>query len=96
MSQGFGIEAPGAHSQAPHRQPVRYVVIIEAAGAAVARLFLATREAAGELDASAEDVAQMTHGLMPARGAVGPEWDRALAAHSADERAAAGVYTLEV
>lgn len=96
MSQGFGIEAPGRHSHAPHRQPVRYVVIIEAAGAAVARLFLATREAAGEFDAAAEDVAQMTQGLMPTRGATGAEWDRALAAHSKDERAAAEVYTLEV
>ncbi|MEO6032947.1 MAG: hypothetical protein ABIP61_13775 [Burkholderiaceae bacterium] len=96
MSQGFGIEAPGEHSHTSHRRPVRYVVIIEAAGAAVARLFLDTREAAGEFDAAAEDVARMTQGLMPTRGASGPEWDRALSAHRADERAAAEIYTLAV
>jgi hypothetical protein len=96
MSQSFGIEAPGKHSHTPHRKPARYLVIIDTAGAAVARLFLDTHEAVAEFDAAAEEVAQMTQGLMPARGASGPEWDRALAAHSADERAAAEVFTLEV
>jgi hypothetical protein len=38
----------------------------------------------------------MTRGLVPALGAAGPEWDRALDGHSNTERAAAEVYTLDV
>jgi len=41
-------------------------------------------------------VALMTRGLAPAAGAAGPEWDRALEGHSAAERRAAEVYTLDV
>ena len=44
MSQGFGIEAHGEHLRRPHRQPARYLVIIDAAGSMVARLFLDNRE----------------------------------------------------
>jgi hypothetical protein len=51
---------------------------------------------AGEFDASTEEVAQMTSGLVPARGADGPEWDRALEGHSVTERRGAEVYTLDV
>jgi len=38
----------------------------------------------------------MIRGLAPSRDASGPEWDRALGGHSAAERAAAAVYTLDV
>lgn len=95
MNQGYGIESPGEHSHAPHRKPARYLVIIDAAGSTLARLFLDTREQIGEVDAGTEEVAQMTHGLKPVTGAQGTEWDRALQGHSAAERAAAEVYALE-
>ncbi|MBC7704056.1 MAG: hypothetical protein H7274_08985 [Rhodoferax sp.] len=62
----------------------------------VARLFLATREAAGEFDAGVEEVAIMTRGLIPESGATGPEWDVVLQGHNAAERSAAQVYTLDV
>lgn len=96
MNDGFGIESPGAHRRAALQKPARYVVIIESGGPMVARLFLESRELVGEFDAAAEEVAEMTQGLQPARGAAGPEWDRALAGHSAAERAAASIYTLDV
>ena len=96
MNQGFGIEPPSAHHHAPLQQPVRYVVIIDAGGSMVARLFLASRELVAEFDAGTEEVVQMTQGLIPAHDAVNAEWDRALAGHSAAERAAAEVYTLDV
>jgi hypothetical protein len=95
MDETFGIESPARHHEGARRPPVRYVVIIEEAGAALARLFLATREQVGEVDAGSEEVAMLTRGRQPERGASGPEWDRALLGHSAAERAAAEVYTLE-
>ena len=96
MSQGFGIEKPGVHAQAVHRSPSRYLVLIDSAGAVVARLFVESREEVAEFDAGTEEVALMTRGLQPTQGAGGPEWDRALAGHSADERAGAEVFTLDV
>jgi hypothetical protein len=96
MSQGFGNESPRAHSQTSHRRPARFLVVIDAGGHGLARLFLDTREQVAEFDAGTEEAAQMTIGLVPAQGADGPAWDRALAGHSMAERAAADVYTLEV
>lgn len=96
MSQTFGIERPAAHVQAATRPAARYLVVIEAAGSGLALMFTATRELAANFDAGAEEVAMMTRGLQPQIGASGPEWDGALAGHSADERAAAEVYTLDV
>ena len=96
MSQTFGIEVPNGHGHTPARQPARYLVLIEAAGSMVARLFLANREAAGEFDAGTEEVLAMTAGLEPFRGALGSEWDQALGGHNAAEREAAQVYTLGV
>jgi hypothetical protein len=75
---------------------VRYVVLIDCEGSRQARLFLADRQAAGEFDAGAEEVLQMLHGLTPSHGAGGPEWDAALAGHSAAERAGVQVFTLDV
>ena len=96
MSQNYGIEAPSAHTHAAHRKPARYLVVIDAAGSIIARLFIDTRELVAEFDAATEEVAVMTKGLTPARSGLEPEWDRALAGHSAAERAAADVYTLDV
>jgi len=96
MSQGFGSEAPRAHTQRSHRKPARYLVVIGSGGYVVARLFLDTRELVAEFDAGTEEAAQMTAGLVPTKGAEGPEWDRALEGHSPGERRAAEVYTLDV
>jgi hypothetical protein len=62
MSEGFGIEIPGVHRLAAHRKPARYLIVIDAAGSTIARLFLDTRELVGEFDAGTEEVAQMTKG----------------------------------
>lgn len=94
MSQNFGIAMPQAHSLAPHREPVRYLVLIESGGGMVARLFLANRELVNECDAAATEVANTTAGIRPARGATGSEWDAALKGFGAHERATAEVYTL--
>jgi hypothetical protein len=96
MNHGYGIEPPSAHHHSPLQQPVRYVVLIDAGGSMVARLFLASRELVAEFDAGAEEVVQMTQGLQATHEAATAEWDRALAGHSASERAAAEVYTLDV
>ena len=96
MSQSFGRESPRAHTQTSHRQAARYLVVIDSGGFAVARLFLETRELVAEFDAATEEAAQMMAGLVPTQGADGPEWDRALEGHSAAERGAAEVYTLDV
>jgi hypothetical protein len=96
MSQGFGSETPRAHIQTSHRKPARYLVVIDSGGFVLARLFLETREQVAEFDAGTEEAAQMMAGLVPAKGAEGPEWDRALEGHSVAERRAADVYTLDV
>jgi hypothetical protein len=96
MSQSFGGEAPRTHTHTEHQEPARYLVVIDADGSTVARLFLATRVQVAEFDAGAEEASQMMTGLLPATGATGTEWDQALAGHSAEERAAARVYTLDV
>jgi hypothetical protein len=97
MSQRYGTEAPRAHANPEqHQEPARYLVVIDADGSTVARLFLATREQVAEFDAGAEEATQVTTVLVPTQGATGPEWDRALSGHSAQERAAAQVYTLAV
>ena len=96
MAQSFGSESPRAHIQTWHRTVARYLVLIEAGGVMVARLYLESRELVGEFDAGTEEVAQLTAGLAPAKGATGPEWDRALEGHSPAERRGAEVYTLNV
>jgi hypothetical protein len=96
MSQNFGIEIPKAHAAVLHRKPVRYLVVIDAGGSMVARLFLDTREMVSEFDAAVAEVASMTTGLAPTLGALGSEWDIALQSHSVDERARAEIYTLKI
>ena len=94
MGDAYGIQAPGKHVGSVHRRPVRYLVVIESAGASTALLFLETRELAGDVPASSEEIAAWVEGLVPSQTAGLPEWDAALASHSAEERAAADVYTL--
>lgn len=76
--------------------PVRYLVLIESDGSMLARLFDAERTQRAEFDAASEEVAVMTRGLQPMPGAADAFWDKPLAGHSAAERAAAQVYTLDV
>ena len=96
MSQGFGNELPRAHGNTAPRSHTRYLVVIDSGGFMVARLFLASREQVAEFDASTEEVAQMIMHLQPDNSAGDPQWDRALAGHSAAERAAARVYLLDI
>jgi hypothetical protein len=96
MSQNFGGESPRAHVHTTHRRPARYLVVIDAGGFVVARLFLESREPITEFDAATQEVSQLTAGIVPQRGADGPEWDRALEGHSAAERRAADVYILPI
>ena len=62
----------------------------------MARLFLESREQVAEFDASTEEVAQMIGHLQPGSDALDAAWDRALAGHSAAERAQARVYVLDL
>ena len=96
MGQNYGMERPGTHAQSSHRTPARYLVLIDAAGTVVGRLFSPAHEEVAEFDAGTEEVALMTKGLQPVKGASGPEWDRGLAGHNDSERANAEVFTLDV
>ena len=90
------MESPVGHIHTLHRKPARYLVVIDAAGTTVAKLFVDTRELVAEFDAGSEEVAVMARGLRPDKGADATEWDHALEAHTAAERAAADVYTLDL
>lgn len=79
-----------------HSAPAKYLVVIDAGGSMVARLFDAQLKPLSEFDASSEEVAVMTAGLQPQRSGLEPVWAHALAGHNPDERAAAEVYTLDV
>ena len=96
MSHGFGNELPRAHGNTSPRSQSRYLVVIDSGGFMVARLFLESREQVAEFDASTEEVAQMIGRLRPESSAGDPAWDRALAGHSAVERAGARVYELDL
>ncbi|KQW35273.1 hypothetical protein [Rhizobacter sp. Root404] len=96
MGQGFGIESHGAHRHGAHRPPARYLVVIDAGGEQIARLFDEHRALVAEFDAGTEEVAVMAKGLAPQNGADAAEWDQALASHSARERASADIYLLDL
>ena len=96
MSHGFGNELPRAHGNTSPRARTRYLVVIDSGGFMVARLFLESREQVAEFDAGTEEVAQMITHLRADKNAGDPQWDRALAGHSAAERAEARVYELEI
>ncbi len=78
------------------QSPARYLILIASDGAMLARLFDAQHVQRAEFDATSEEVVVMTTGLAPDAGALAAVWDRPLAGHSATERAAAQVYTLDV
>ena len=90
------MESHGAHRNGTHRPPARYLVIIDAGGEQVARLFDERRTQVAEFDAGTEEVAVMAKGLAPQSGAGAADWDQALASHSAAERAAADIYLLDL
>lgn len=96
MNDGFGHEVPPRHAQQTHRQVSRYLVVIGSTNGAVARLFLADRSQVAEFDAGTEEVAELIKTAASSIGASGPEWDKALSAHTPAERAAATVYELPV
>ncbi len=76
--------------------PAKFLVLIDAGGAMVARLFDDALRPVGEFDASSEEVAVMTSGLVPESVGDSPRWRAALAGHNESERRAASVYTLDV
>ena len=90
------MESHGAHASGPRRQAARYLIVIDSAGESLARLFTEARLQVAEFDASTEEVAVMTRGLNAVHGASGTEWHQALEGHTAAERSAAEVYTLDV
>lgn len=96
MSQNFGQEVPSRHVQATHQPVSRYLVVIPSGGVFIARLLLDSRVQVAEFDAGAEEASSMTRGLLPSKGAVGAEWDHALAGHSHEEREQAQVYSLGI
>jgi len=96
MSHGFGNELPRAHGNTSPRARSRYLVVIDSGGFTVARLFVESREQVAEFDAGTEEVAQMIMHLQPDSDASDAQWDRALAGHSAIERAQARVYVLGI
>jgi len=79
-----------------HQPPAKYLVLIDASGAMTARLFDAKRTPVVDFDASSEEVAVMTAGLKPVKGATDPAWSKALAGHNEQERRDAEVFTLDV
>ena len=74
----------------------RYLVVIDSAGEMVARMFDDNRRLIVDFDASSSEVAVMTQGLVPVRGATDAAWHVALKGHSEREREQAEVYTLDV
>lgn len=78
------------------QKPAKFLVVIDAAGEMVARLFDDERRLLADFDASSSEVAVMTESLNPQRNAGDVAWDHALGGHSAEERAAAEVFILDV
>lgn len=79
-----------------HSSPVKFLIVIDAGGAMVARLFDANRVHVIDMDASTQDVADTVEGIAPVHSGTDAMWDTALAGHTAAERAQAQVYTLAV
>jgi len=98
MGQTFGIEAHHVTTPADTQPPARYLVLIDSAAenTRLARLFLDSRLQVAEFDAAGPEVLSITDGLVSQQNADGPQWDQALAGHTAAERRAAQVFTLAV
>lgn len=78
------------------QKPAKFLVLIDSGGAMVARLFDEQRVQVAEFDATSEEVAVMTSGLVPDEGADAADWDKPLLGHNPQERREAQVYTLDV
>jgi hypothetical protein len=78
------------------QKPAKYLVVIDSGGEMVARMLDDQRKLIVDFDASSSEVAVMTQGLVPMRGATAAEWNGPLGGHSRSEREAAEVYTLDV
>lgn len=75
-------------------KPARYLVLIDSSGGPLARLFDEDHVQLAEIDASSEEVATMTAGLVASTGTDPAAWRGALDGHSEQECRAAQVYTL--
>jgi hypothetical protein len=78
------------------QKPVKYLVLIEAAGAPTARLFDAEQAHILDIDATSEEVADMTSGHTPAHDGAESRWDKPLQGHTSQERRAAQIFTLDI
>jgi hypothetical protein len=79
-----------------HKTPAKYLVLIESDGAMLAKLYDGQYAHVNDFDASSEEVAVMTKGLTPTRGANIAPWAEVLAGHGEPERRAALIFTLDV
>jgi hypothetical protein len=77
-------------------EPVKFLVLIEAGDGMVARFFDADHRHMSDIDAASEEVAVMTRGLVPEHAGNDASWRQPLSSHTAEERAAAQIYTLEL
>jgi hypothetical protein len=77
-------------------KPVKYLVLIEAAGAPVARLFDGDNAHILDIDATSEEVVDMTGGHVPEHTGADARWDSLLGGHTAQERRDAQIFTLEI
>lgn len=94
MSQDFGIQMPAAHVPSPHDMPVRYLVLTDAGGTRVARLFRENHDLVNEFDAAVTEVVMMIAGLTPGHEGALAEWDWAMRGLNEAERVAAHIYTI--
>ncbi len=79
-----------------HKTPAKYLVLIEADGTVLAKLYDAQRAHVADVDATSEEVGVMTRGLTPEAGANAAPWAQILSGHGTRERAEARIYTLDV
>lgn len=96
MSQNYGNEVPKPHVETVHRKVTKYLIVVPAPDGPIAKLLDTGREQLAELDANTEEVTTMLKGLAPVMGAAGTDWDKPLSGHSAEERASAAIYTLDL
>ena len=77
-------------------KPVKYLVLIDAAGSPVARLFDADQAHILDIDATSEEVVDMTGGHTPEYNGADARWDKTLQGHTSQERETAQIFTLDI